>query len=139
MNEALRYVESRAKQVWDYAHSRNPLSRLWRFVFRTKPIQVVWIEQYEDDGDWDRPGCTGEVIRSWRYDADGLTPVDRIGEIDRHSHIASTTAIISFCVDNEVRRMKYAEWYGVLAGGGCTMKLEHGKGWIFEGSMWKSR
>jgi hypothetical protein len=134
MNKALSYVESRAKANWDFAHSRGLLYRLYRFVFRVRPLVVIWIEQYE----WDRDNWGCRVIRCWRYDANGLTRVDEIGEIDISSAIASATPVISFCVDPEDQRMVYSESHGRRAGGEWVLKLQEDGNWTSERMPWVS-
>ena len=102
-----------------------------------RPVRGVWIRQYRD-GDWETVHCKGEVIQSWRYDADGLTVVDEVPELDHASAIASATPVISFCVDETGGRMIYQEWHGVRAGHGCILTQTAKGEWVTEKHGWIS-
>jgi hypothetical protein len=134
---ALNYAQSQAKRVWDYTHSRGLFAWLFRRLGAMRPVRGVWIRQYRD-GDWETVHCEGEVIQSWRYDADGLTTVDEVPELDRTSAIASKTPVISFCVDETAGRMIYEEWRGVLAGHGQILARRGNGEWVTEKCGWKS-
>ena len=137
MNNALEYVELRAKKEWDFSHSPGCWSRIFRYFIRAKSIRLVWIEQYEN-GDWDQACCTGKPLRAWKYTADGLSSTEAIGDIDETSAIRSMTPVIRFCVDEQRQRMIYTEWYGCRAGHGIVMTFCAGEGWVAVGSAWKS-
>ncbi len=136
MREALQYVESKARTNWQFANSRRPLSRFYRFFSRVKPVQVVWISQHET-GDWEGARCKGESIRSWRFGSEGFTSIDEIGEIDM-STISSATPLIRFCLDSEAKRMIYNEWHGVRAGFGTVLRFEGENGWRPERPAWRA-
>jgi len=102
-----------------------------------KPVTGVWICQYAS-ADWDRAHCTGEAIRVWRYDAEGLTSVDCTPELDKSNAIASATPVISFCLDETAERMIYQEWYGLRAGFGSVLALNKGGDWVTEKHAWIS-
>ena len=137
MGTALDYVERRARQEWDYTHSRGPFAWLFRCLGAMRPARGVSIQQYRD-GDWKTGACKGEVIQTWRYDADGLTVVDEVPELDRTSAIASTTPVISFCVDETAGRMIYQEWHGGRAGYGCILARRESGKWVLEKYGWRS-
>src|SRR5262245_7179152 len=137
MVTALDYVQSRAKQEWEYTHSRGLFAWLFRLLGATRPVRGVWIQQYRD-GNWDTVGCKGEVVRTWRYDDDGLTVVDEVPELDRTSAIASTTPVISFCVDEAAGRMIYHEWRGGRSGHGCVLARNQDGKWVIEKLGFKS-
>jgi hypothetical protein len=137
MTTALDYAQSRAKREWEQTHSRSPLAWLFRRLGAMRPVSGVWIRQYRD-GDWESVRCKGEVIRSWKYDADGLTIVSDVPELDRMSAIASTTPVISFCVDETAGRMIYQEWHGVRAGHGCILARRGNGEWATEKHGWIS-
>jgi hypothetical protein len=102
-----------------------------------QPVQAVWIQEYAD-GDWETVHCQGDVIRTWRYDAEGLTSVEELPELDRTSAIASTTPVISFCVDETGGRMIYHQWHGVRAGHGCILACTKDGKWAAAKCGWKS-
>jgi hypothetical protein len=137
MTAALDYAQGRAKREWDYTHSRGPFAWLFRRLGAMRPVRCVWIQEYRD-GDWESPNCKGEVIRSWRYDADGLNVVEEVPELDQASPTASTTPVISFCVDETGGRMIYEEWHGVRAGHGCVLARSASGEWVTEKPGWIS-
>lgn len=137
MTAALDYAQSRAKREWDYSHSRGPFAWLFRRLGAMRPVRCVWIREYRD-GDWESAHCRGEVIRSWKYDADGLSIVEGAPESDQSSAIASATPVISFCVDETGGRMIYQEWRGARSGRGCVLaRLASGE-WVTEKNGWIS-
>lgn len=137
MSAALDYAQARAKRNWDYTHSRGPLAWLFRCAGAMNPVRAVWIRRYAD-GDWATAHCKGEAIQTWKYDANGLMCVDDIPELDRASAIASTTPVISFCVNDASNRMIYQEWQGVRAGYGCILARKTNGEWVTEKHGWKS-
>ena len=137
MPVALDYARARAKRQWDYTHSHGPFAWLFRRIGAMKPVTGVWICQYAS-ADWDRAHCTGEAIRVWRYDAEGLTSVDCTPELDKSNAIASATPVISFCLDETAERMIYQEWYGLRAGFGSVLALNKGGDWVTEKHAWIS-
>lgn len=76
--------------------------------------------------------------QAWRFDANGLTPVDRLPELDKSSAIASTTPVISFCLDDMAKRMIYVEWNGLRAGSGAILALQKSGQWTMERHAWIS-
>ena len=137
MATALDYAQSRARREWDHTHSRGPFAWLFRRLGAMRPVRGIWIRQYRD-GDWETMHCKGEVVQSWRYDADGLTVVDELPELDQTNAIASTTPVISFCVDEPAGRMIYQEWHGVRAGHGCILAHKGNGEWVTEKHGWIS-
>lgn len=78
------------------------------------------------------------MIRSWKYDADGLSVVERTPEFDQFRAIASTTPVISFYVDETGGRMIYQEWHGARSGrGGVLARIASGE-WVTEKHGWIS-
>ena len=82
--------------------------------------------------------CKGEVVSIWRYDSDGLMVVDEVPELDQTSAIASTTPVISFCIDEAAGRMIYQEWHGVRAGHGSILACSKAGKWVTEKRGWIS-
>lgn len=131
------YVRAEAKRTWDISHARGLVAWLLRRLGVMRPAQGVWIQQFAD-GNWEAAHCHGEAIQTWRYDADGFTPVGDVPELDKMSAIASTTPVVKFCVDGTGERMIYQEWHGVRAGHGCVLTRRTGGDWAAEGASWKS-
>lgn len=136
MSTAFDYIQCQAKRQWDHSHSPGLLTRLFLRLIASRKIRGVWIEQYWE-GNWESGRLKGEAIQAWRYDADGLTVVERLPELDKSSPIASTTPVISFCVDESAARMIYQEWHGGRAGFGYILAHRGNGEWYPVTNGWK--
>ena len=135
---ALDFVRNRAEREWRLTHSGDFLSRLFRFLLRKKPVDVIYVEQY-DGGDWQSGRCVGEVVRAWKLDADGFEAIDAVGQLDRSSEIASATPVIRFHADAPPARMIYEEWHGARARYGVILKFDPARSvWATERAGWRS-
>lgn len=137
MTTALDYASARAKRQWDQTHACGPFAWLFRRLGVMKPASAVWICQY-GGGDWDGAHCRGEVVQAWRYDASGLAPVEHMPKLDCSSAIASTTPVISFCLNEADGRMIYEEWNGPRAGVGAILAHKGTGEWMTERRAWIS-
>ena len=135
---ALDFVKTRAEREWRLTHSRDFLSRLFRFLLRKRPVDVIYVEQY-GAGDWASGRCQGKAVGAWKLDTQGFAAIDAVGELDRSSPIATATPVIRFHVDDPPLRMIYEEWHGGRAGYGAILRFDRSaNAWQTERMAWRS-
>lgn len=142
LNYVLEYIEQKAAKEWSYNYPTGLFTRLWRSAFPIRPIKVIWIQQYSE-GDGAKADISGDVIKAWKYDSDGLTSIDAIGQVDkpyfeRSQRKRSDTPIFGFSFNKESKRLVLNYWGGRLNGYGYSMIYKEGEGWISdpEGGGW---
>jgi len=144
LNYVLEYIEQKAAKTWSYNYPTGLLTRLWRSAFPIRPIKVIWIQQYSE-GDGTKANVSGDVIKAWKYDSDGLTAIDEIGHVDkpyfeRSQRKWSDTPVFRFSFNKETKRLVLNYWGGRLNGYGYSMIYKEDEGWISDpqGSGWIS-